>query len=473
MGRYRYYLGILILLHGCVSVPQSDLATYRESVGCDRIAETSLAAGDWSRGDWPDREWWKGFGDAALNELIEKALGASPTLAKAENSLKAAYQVALQKKAKLFPEVNFDADSDWQHISRYGLLRGFIPKVFPAVVNEIKLGLNFTYEFDFWGKNRDLFRAALSQADAFWAEHLQAELILTTSIAYTYAELQLLLKEKTLWQEMVSNLKEIERIRLHRQEQALDNALTHLQASSDTLNAEASLVEIEEKIAAHMHKLKALAGLDQDAELQFTFRPLKSLVVALPENLSLDLIARRPDLIAQKARLESAAKQISAAKTDFYPNVNLGAFLGLDSFFPNHLFSLKSFSGVLDPAIHLPIFTAGRLRAQLDEKVADYNDAVQSYDTLILQAAQEVADSLTSLYRYHKEISVREQSLQVVQKQSDLTERRLHHAIDDRITFLNSKNAVLEMELTFAEVAYGKQLASINLIRALGGGFGE
>lgn len=441
MGRYYYYSGILLLLHGCVSVPSHDLATVRESVGCDQIVEDAMATGDWSKGDWPDREWWRGFHDLALNGLIEKALESSPTLSRAEENLKAAYQVALQKKSKLFPEIGFEGEDDWQHLSRYGLLRGFIPKVFPAVVNELRLGLNFMYEFDFWGKNRDLFRAALGQADAFYAEQLQAELILTTSIAYTYAELQLLLKKKNLWQEMVANDKEIESIRVRREETAIDNALMVLQATTHTLNAEASLIELEQEIATHIHKLKALAGLDQDADIEIHFSPLAPLVVALPENLSLDLIARRPDLIAQKARLESAAKQISAAKTDFYPNVKLGAFLGLDSFFPSKLFSAQSYSGIFDPAIHLPIFTAGRLRAQLQEKVADYNEAVHAYDALILQAAQEVADSFTNLYRYHKEIAVRQQSLQVVQKQSDLTERRFQHAIDNRITCLNMKKA--------------------------------
>ncbi len=471
MQRYILIFLALLLVHGCVSVPSADLANARESVGCDQIVADALDTGEWDRGGWPDRDWWKGFEDPTLSSLIESALEFSPTLLKAESNLKSAYQVALQVKSKLFPTVAFDADDNWQHVSRYGVLRGFIPQVYPPVLNETKLGLNFNYEFDFWGKNRALFKAALGQADAEFAERLQAELVLTTSIAYTYAETQLLLKKRALLQKMENNLNEISAIRIKRK--AIDNALIQLQASSNSLDTAASLVQIDQVIAAHIHKLKALSGQNQDSEIEITSRALNPLVLALPENLSLDLIARRPDLIAQKARVESASKEISAAKTDFYPNINLSAFFGLDSFFWDKLFTKKSYNGFVAPALHLPIFTAGRLKAQLSEKVDRFNEAVYAYDELILKAAQEAADAVTNIHRFCKETEVREESQQVVRKQFELTERRMQNAIDDRISYLNAYNALIEMELTFTEVEYGKQLAAIDLIRVLGGGFHE
>jgi NodT family efflux transporter outer membrane factor (OMF) lipoprotein len=462
---------ILLLGQGCVSVPSADLAAIRDSVGCEEILSEALGTGEWETGNWPDRDWWKRFEDPTLSGLIESALESSPTLMKAESNLKSAYQAALQVKSKLFPTVTFDAEDTWQHVSRYGILRGFIPQVYPPVLNETKLGLNFSYEFDFWGKNRALFKAALGRADAEFAERLQAELVLTTSIAYTYSEMQLLLKKRGLLQKMEDNLKEISAIRVKRK--ALDNALIQLQAVSNSLDTAASLVQIDQMIQTHIHKLKALSGQNQDAVLNVSFRPLNPLVLALPDNLSLDLIARRPDLIAQKARVEAASKQISAAKTDFYPNINLSAFFGLDSFFWDKLFFKKSYNGSIDPAIHLPIFTAGRLKAHLSEKVDQFNEAVYAYDELILKAAQEVADAITNIHRFHKEAEVRDLSLQAVQRQLDATEKRMRNALDSRIAYLNAYNALLEMELTFTEVEYGKQLAAIDLIRVLGGGFHE
>lgn len=467
----RRYILFLFFLHGCLSIPQSDLAISRDSVGCDLIEQEAIQSGEWTVGDWPDRDWWKGFEDATLSGLIEEALRSSPTLLKAEANLKSAYEAANQVKSILFPQVVFDAEDDWQHISRYGILRGFIPQIYPAVLNEAKFGLNFSYEFDFWGKNRLLFQAAMGEANAQAAERLQAELILTTSIATTYAETQLLLKKKALLQQMEANRNEIEAIRIKRR--AIDNALLKLQAESNSLDTAASILKIDQEIAVHIHKLKALSGQTQNAELKIVYQPLNPLVLALPENLSLDLIARRPDLIAQKSRVEVASREINAAKTDFYPNINLTAFFGLDSFFWDKLLNKKSYNGELHPALHLPIFTAGRLKSQLREKVDLFNKAVEAYNELILRAAQEVADIITNIHRFHKEMEVREKSLVVTRTQERLTERRLQNALDDRITYLKAKNAVLEMELTFTEVEYGKQLAAIDLIRALGGGFHE
>jgi NodT family efflux transporter outer membrane factor (OMF) lipoprotein len=471
MQRYIITLIILVLAHGCVSVPATDLAMARDSVCCDQVVSEVLDMGGWATGEWPKRNWWEGFEDPTLTSLIESALESSPTLLKAEMSLKAAYQEALQFKSKLFPTVNFDAADTWQHLSRYGLLRGFIPQVYPPVVNGTVLGLNFNYEFDFWGKNRALFKSALGKADAEIAERLQAELVLTTSIAYTYAETQLLLKKKGLLEKLESNQKEIEAIRIKRK--ALDNAIIQLQATANTLDTTAAIIEINQSIKVHIHKLKALSGQTQDAPLEVSYRPLNPLVLTLPDNLSLDLVARRPDLMAQKGRVESASKKISAAKADFYPNINLTAFFGLDSFFWDKLFLKKSYNGSLSPALHLPIFTAGRLKAQLMEEVDKFNEAVYAYDELVLKAAQEVADAISNIYRFHKEGQVRDQSLQVVKKQFELTERRMQNALDDRIDYLNASNALIEMELTFTEVEYGKQLAAIELIRVLGGGFHE
>jgi len=469
MRRLILIISLLFFTHGCVTVPTTDMAIAIESLGCDQIAAEAVNSGEWTKGDWPDREWWKGFNDPTLSSLIDEALKSSPTLLKAESNMKAAYQKALEAKSILFPSVDFDAQDNWQHLSRYGILRGFIPQVYPAVINNTRFGLNFSYEFDFWGKNRAIFEHALGKADSKLADRLQAELILTTSIAYTYSETQLLLKKKWLLQQMAANLKEIETIRLKRN--AIDNALVQLQATADSLDAAAKVIEIEQDIQTHIHKLKALSGETQDIVIDITYRPLNPLVLSLPENLSLDLIARRPDLIAQKALVEAAGKEVKAAKTDFYPNINFTAFFGLDSLFWDKLFLKKSYNGYINPALHLPIFTAGRLKAQLKEKVESFNEAVHAYDELILKAAEEVANSITTIHRFYKEMQVREKSLQIIQKQCDLTERRVQNALDSRISYLNAKNALIEMELILTEVEYGKQLSSIELIRALGGGF--
>lgn len=466
----KFLIVFLLILEGCMPIPSHELAEKEGACSCETVATEALATGEFEAGDWPEKDWWNRFNDPILTSLIEEALRINPTLMKAEENLKMAYQNALQARSRLFPQIFLDGDSNWQHLARDGFFRAYAP-VIPSIVNDIHLGFSYYYEFDFWGKNRDLFRSALGEASAMAAEAMQAELIITTSIAYTYAELQLLLQKKNLLEQIENNDALIQAFRGQREKHALDPAITYLQSESRTLDSQAPLYEIGQQIQTHFHKIKALTGLGQDASIEIPAQAQPQLQVAIPNSLSLDLIARRPDLIAQKWRVEAAAKQIGAAKTDFYPNINIAGFLGLESIFWSTLFQRKNYSGNMDPAFHLPIFTGGRIRANLREKVAEFNAAVYEYNDLILKAAQEIADTLSDLYRLQKEIELRQDSLRVAEKQAWLTGKRVEHALDDQITFLQRQNEVLVAEIALVELEYGKVLSSIQLIRNLGGGY--
>jgi outer membrane protein TolC len=262
-------------------------------------------------------------------------------------------------------------------------------------------------------------------------------------------------------------------IRENRAKKAVDSALEPLQAKAEMLNFDAEIQEVESDIRAHIHKLKALAGLQQDADLKLEQRDLKPFKLALPETLGIDLIGRRPDLIAQKRRVEAAAYEVDAAKTNFYPNINLKAFLGADSVIWSQLFRSDNWDLGVAPALHLPIFTAGRIRAELYEKNAAFNQAVHIYNEMILEATQQVADSLTKIDFLLKEIDIRVSSLQVASSQQAIAIRRLQGALDDRTVLLKAIDNVLEKKLLLATLEYGAQLAEIELIRLLGGGFHE
>jgi len=340
-------------------------------------------------------------------------------------------------------------------------------------VNDFFIGLTFHYEFDFWGKNRDLFKAALGEVAARSAEAMQAELVMTSSIAYTYFELQFLLRKKELVEERRRNREAVTAIRKQRVQGALDTEFDPLQARGDALEIQAELYEIEIDLKAHLHKLKALAGLSQDVELAVVPIEMKPLRLKLPPRLGLDLLGRRPDLIAQRRRLEAAAKEVDAAKTDFYPNINLLAFLGTESVFFSRLFRPENWDVGIAPALHLPIFTAGKLRAQLYEKNAAFNEAVYSYNELIVQAAREIADSLTKISSLLQEIEARKESVKVARQQEAIALRLLNGALGTKIESLKAMDQTLQKELVLAQVTYGAQLAEIDLIRQLGGGFHE
>ena len=269
--------------------------------------QETIRSGGFDTGEWVQQKWWEQFDDPVLSELIDRGLSSSPNLLLAQERLKAAAQVALQKKAALYPELDLDTLDVWTHLSKEGFFRAFSP-TFPAVVNDFYIGLSFSYEFDFWGKNRDLFKSALGEVAASCAETMQAELVMATSIAYTYFELQFLLRKKQLLEERKGNRESVVQISVQRQQSALDTAFEPLAAQADTLDLEAALKELQSDIDGHIHKLKALAGMQQDENLDIRQSEPKPLRLGLPETLGLDLIARRPDLIALKRRLEAAGQ---------------------------------------------------------------------------------------------------------------------------------------------------------------------
>ncbi|HSX37394.1 MAG TPA: efflux transporter outer membrane subunit [Chlamydiales bacterium] len=462
----------LLVLSGCVRIPESQQAIPESSCGVSSAVQEAIRSGGFEAGEWVQQKWWEQFDDAVLSTLIDRGLQSSPSLLLAQERLKAAAQVALQKKAALYPELDLDTLDVWTHLSREGFLRAFAP-TFPATINDFYIGLSFYYEFDFWGKNRDLFQSALGEIAASSAEMMQAELIMATSIAYTYFELQFLLRKKQLLEERKETHDSVIQIAVQRQERAIDTAFEPLAARADTLDIEAELKELCSDIDGHIHKLKALAGMQQDEHLDIRQSDPKPLRLALPETLGLDLIGRRPDLIALRRRLEAAAKQVDAAKTDFYPNINLRAVLGTESVLFSKLFKKENWNLAALPAIHLPIFTAGRIRAQLYEKLADFNGAVYSYNQLILEAAREVADSLTKINALLQEIEIRKQSLRVALSQETIAFRRYAGALATRSDRLSARDIVLQKQLILATIEYGTQLAEIELVRQLGGGFSD
>ena len=461
---------LFLLLAACVKIPDHDLATLLPSCGCETLLTDAVNTDNVQVGPWPAKNWWDEWNDPVLSALIEEALCSNPSIQRARARLNAAAQFALQKRAALFPSLSFDPSDVWQHYSKNGFFRTYAPTI-PAMVNDIMINLTFSYEFDFWGKNRSLFQAALGEMAAKQAEQKQTELIVSTAVAYTYQELQFLLRKQKILNQQEQLRQNIVTIRTKREHNALDTALIRLGSVSNTLDVSASLQEISPIIREHQNMLKTLVGRTQDSLLEIELKPFSPLQTVLPETLSLDLLARRPDLAALKARVEAAAKQIDAAKTDFYPNVNLLSLVGIETVFWSKIFQQDSYSGSLQPAIHLPIFTAGRLRAQLMEKVADFNDAVFAYNELILQATQNIANTLADLLFLQKEIEVREASLEVAAQQETLTQKRLQHALDDRIALCRAEYARLDAELLVVSLEYGKLLKGIVLIRELGGGY--
>jgi outer membrane protein TolC len=201
--------------------------------------------------------------------------------------------------------------------------------------------------------------------------------------------------------------------------------------------------------------------------------------IPLPSQLPIGLLAHRPDLAAALHRAEAAAYRIKEAKARFLPTIDLTAFAGVNalrltkgaSSLANVLFSGSSFAYGVAPGLRLPWFEGGRLRGELSAQRAEYDAAVELYNDTLVQAIQEVADSLSSWRETRKILEAHRRLLASQQEDLDLALTRLEAGLDDRRMVVRSRHAVLAQEYMLKNLETNQLIAMTDLIEALGGGY--
>ncbi len=476
-----YYLKsiglFLLILSSCARVSDNDLAKLSQPIPLNQTTEFALEREFFEQGGWPSERWWEMFDDPQLNHLVELALRESPTLNKALAKLAEAEQQAKKERSRLFPELDFDYVEQWQYFSKNGFERAFFPipptaQQIPATDNQIDLGLNFNYEIDFFGRNRNLYKADLDRARAERAEAKQATLILTAHIVQTYIELQTKWAQHEVIKERIEQRNFLFDLTTARSQHALDPETPVLEREQDIYDVEQSLILLDKEIALDRHMLAVLIGVGPDTDLAVLPTPMIfERPFSIPSDLSSDLLARRPDLTAQIWRVEAAARDIGAAKADFYPRVNLMAFAELESLAFNKLLSISSKQGGLVPAVHLPIFTGGRLTANLKKKVAEFNEETYRYNELLLNAARQVSDQISTLTATFDIVSRQINSLETAEEQFELQFDRYRYGIDNFLSVLSREDNLLTQRYLLYAFERDYLLAVLNLAKALGGGY--
>ena len=421
-------------------------------------------------GNWPTDAWWETFQSPTLTSWIEEALTDNPSLQATYTRMKAAKERSLVVKSKLFPFLFFDASDNIAYLSKHGLDHLYNPSL-PIHGYEVDISLSFQYEFDFWNKNRNLFRSAFGEMKALEAEWAQAKLILSTALAQSYFALTITQNKLNLYQELA----QIKDKKLKLQEDLYNSSLSSL---LDPLLLEEQLQEVEIQVASlqdelvtQKHLINIFRGKGPDACIEMAPEKAPLPLTYLPSHLSIDLLSRRPDLAAQIWKVESMAYQVSAAKADFFPSVNLLALAGFQSISFSNLFSMSSKQGNIEPAIHLPIFTGGELTAKLREKRALFDLAVFEYNALILTAAQEVADLISHIQMSYQQKNRQNVSVLDAERRLSLTQLNLQGGLVSLFTLLDAQEESILQNLIDLDILYTQYAFHIQLIKALGGGY--
>jgi len=456
-----------------VSLSFAGCASYSGIQGeAQALAPQSLAFyQDQTAGDWPREDWWSRFGDPKLDALMPQALQGNPSLRAAEARVRAARALADAAGASLYPSLGLEASATRERLSRNDI---YPPPFGGSWVNQGRIALDFNYEFDFWGKHRAELEAAIGDARAASADAAQARLVLATAVAQAYFQAQtdvaaLAVARQTLARR--ESLLELNRVRTSR---GLEAAIALRQSDQQIAASRVEVSAAEAAVQLDRHQLAALLGLGPDAPLEVepALRPYGDALV-LPANLPADLLARRPDIAAQRFRVESAAARIGAAKADFFPNLNLAASAGFGATSLHGLDLFGAGSGVagVGPALHLPIFDAGRLRANLRGGYGEYDAAVEQYNQALVDALRQVADQVASVRAVQRQLADQANALAAAEDIYRLALDRYRAGLTSYLDVLVNEERLLAERVNQVRLQ-GRSLAlAVGTIRALGGGY--
>ena len=451
---------------GCALLPSMDQPS-RLKTAADYQTSASFSA---PVNDWPSDRWWRSYGDPQLDTLIEEALRDSPDMATANARLLSASAMSQIARSALLPQLNASGSVNKQTMSyNYITPREMTPKGWQEYGQAM---LNLNWEIDFWGKNRAGLAAATSQQEASRAELAQARLSLASAIATAYAELARLFAIRDTVARSVEVQSRTAFLFNERFNNGLETRGSLGEARARLAEVEGELLAIDEQIGLQRHQLAALTGAGPDRGLAIS-RPACDLKrrFGLPSNLAVDLLGRRPDVVAARSMAEAQLRRIDQKKAEFYPNVNLAAFFGVQSMGLNLLLRNASSIGSVGPAITLPIFTGGRLRGELRGTAAAHEEAVANYNRTVSHALQDVADAALSNMALGGQLIKAEQAVAAAGDAHRVARDRYEGGLATYLEVLYAEDILLNTQRNRTNLNARTLTLDVALIRALGGGY--
>lgn len=452
--------GWLLCLAGCNAPPVTppEVAEIQpDSLGLDRAAAPSAIAA-----------WWTLFHDPQADRLAAQMLKANPTLQVAMARIRAARAELAAAGAERRPQINLDGQIQETLLSDEYVL----PAPYGGSWREVgDIQARMTWALDFWGRQQALIAKASSLAEARTLDAMAARLALAGAFAQAYIGLL------TAWQDIdiahgtLAERQTILTLTQSRADSGLENEAALDQARALVAAAEVDVMALEAQRDRAIHALAALTGQGA-AAYDGIGRPAAVLDAALPLPTALpaDLLSRRPDILAARARIAAALHGREAAHADFYPNIDLTAALGVQAVGLGNLFGASALTTGIGPAIHLPLFDAGKLKAQYALAGSELDIAVGQYNETVLDAVKQVADALTDT----RSLQARRQRQQVVLDSAthalQLAEERYRLGLSDQILVLTAESLVSQARRQMAALDAGLATQRVTLFLAVGGG---
>jgi len=413
------------------------------------------------------QDWWSVFNDAVLNDLEKQAITANQDIKIAVARYDQADAVRRSIHASQLPAVTATPSAgrtrEAQQRPNNGNTNGHA-----ATYNDFQLPINLSYEIDAWGRIRRMVQSATASQQATEADLRFVRLSVAASLATDYFNMREAETESKILQTTIVDLERGYEITDNQFRRGLISELAVRQAQTILDQTRARVEALHIQRAQSEHAIAVLLGRPVGG---FSIAETSTLPLppVIPAGVPADMLGRRPDIASAERSAAAASEQIGVAKATYLPQFSLTGTAGYESTNPASLLNWQnSIASLLGSAV-APIFTGGRRKASVDQAQASYRQSVAQYEKTILVAYQDVEDQLAALHYLSRQFDDENNAVADAMRAEEIANNRYNAGLVSYLDVVYAQQTLLSNQQTSTQVQSQRMMATVALIRALGG----
>jgi len=416
--------------------------------------------------------WWTVFGDADLDNLETQAIAGNPNLQAAAQRVLEARAQALATRSNLYPEVSAGFSPSRARNTGTKIVGPNRAETTVYDANLFSLPVQASYEADLWGQIRRSVESANALTQMNVADYENVLLQLKSDVASFYIMTHYIDQEMMILRSNIDLQQQAVNLANVRHEGGVASGLDVSAAEALLDTTQGTYVGLGVQRAQFEHALAVLLG-KPPAEFSLSQKPLQTIPPALPAGVPSELLERRPDVAAAERLMASNNAQVGVNRAAYYPNVTLSFAAGGLSSFLGQLLDVPSLVWSATANATQPIYTGGRLSANMMFAQATYNESVARYRQTVLTAFQEVEDDLSTLRVLEQQAAAYDKAVRAAQDTADISTSRYREGLANYLEVITADENLLSNQRLADAVQEQRLLTTVELIQALGGGWQE
>ena len=466
-------LACLVLFAGCSFAPKygkpavQTPATFKELT-----PEQSKETDGWKTAEPKDGmirgQWWEIFHEPELNAFEGQVAVSNQTVAAALANFLAARAVVKQARSQYFPTVS--ANPSVTRSRQSSQLDRSSPSPTSSTFTEYSLPFDASWELDFWGRIRNTVKANSLEAQATLADLENVRLTVQAEAAVDYFQLRVLDAQKQLLDATALAYQESLKLTQAQYDSDMASGQDVAQAETQLNTTLAQATDLGIQRAQLEHAIATLLGKPASS-FSIATNPLVASAVAIPFGVPSQLLERRPDVAAAERRVAEANAQIGVARAAYFPTITLSGSVGYQSTSLGNLVSAQGLAWSVGSTLAQTLFDAGKRKAVTEQARAIYQGTVANYRQTVLTAFQDVEDNLSALRILSQELQQQNAAVESSQRYLTLANARYSSGLDGYLDVITAQTTLLSNQRTVMNLRMQQMTASVQLIKALGGGW--